>query len=451
MNTKDYFEPFDFDGTHSERIQAAVDKAISTGKNTVVIPRITPEGGQIWTADKTILLPSNITLILDNCHIRMADGVMCPMFKNSLANTAEGTKKENVQENINIIGKGNVVLDGGNNNGLNEQTSEKDGMPSVWENLTIYLHNVQNFSVKGIKFKDWRWWAMAFMYARFGRIEDISFELSEDYKTMFEEISKGKWRNQDGIDLRVGCHDIAIKNIYGQTGDDVIALTALNGKREIAEKVEGLSSDIHDVSVKSVFATCVYCAIVRILNHFGNKIYNIVIDDIHEIGECENSPRAQMGIRMGDVVYALSKGKDALIKHGELFNISISNIFLRSMIGVQFDSTVKNLHVNNMYLLNEAQHAVTCGWRIITDGITDFEYDSNPNYTAHYTEAENVLVENVYYMPEESSRKAPESLFAFQNLIAKNVKVRNVVNETDTELIKEYCDMPKIGEDIVFE
>ena len=35
--------------------------------------------------------------------------------------------------------------------------------------------------------------------------------------------------NQDGIDLRQGCHCITIENITGYTGDDLIALTTIGG------------------------------------------------------------------------------------------------------------------------------------------------------------------------------------------------------------------------------
>ena len=40
--------------------------------------------------------------------------------------------------------------------------------------------------------------------------------------------------NQDGLDLRQGCHDIAIENITGYTGDDLVALTDIVGKGQPA-------------------------------------------------------------------------------------------------------------------------------------------------------------------------------------------------------------------------
>lgn len=444
MERKSFCEPQDFEGSDAHRIQLAVDEAERTGKNTVIIPRLTPEGKTFWEIDKTILLPSNITLILDNCCLKMADGVICRMMMNSLAETPEGKRKENVQKNIHIIGRGNAVLSGGNDNGLNERTSRTNGMPSVWENLTIYFHNVENFSVEGITVKDQRWWAMAFMYARFGRIENINFELSGDLSEM--GWWKNTWRNQDGIDLRVGCNNISISNITGRTGDDVIALTALNGLAEREGKVEGLSTDIHDVSIKNVFATCVYCAIVRLLNHQRNRIYNIVMDNIHEPGE--GGVRAQTAVRMGDYGYAAGKEEGVLIRHGELFNISISNMFVRSMVGIQVDTTVKNLYVNNLFLTETAQHIMAFGTRgSEKDIITQFDF----NVTPHYTKAENVTVENICYEAEHKNIMPPEALFVFQNIEAKNFKIKNLAVNNEIEIVKEYNSLPQKGEQIVFE
>jgi hypothetical protein len=69
--------------------------------------------------------------------------------------------------------------------------------------------------------------------------------------------------NQDGIDLRLGCHDILIENISGQTDDDLIALTAIPR----AGKTAVPADDIRHVIVRNIKG---YCRgghhIVRLLN-----------------------------------------------------------------------------------------------------------------------------------------------------------------------------------------
>ena len=40
--------------------------------------------------------------------------------------------------------------------------------------------------------------------------------------------------NQDGLDLRQGCHDISIERITGHTGDDLVALTNIGRGTAVA-------------------------------------------------------------------------------------------------------------------------------------------------------------------------------------------------------------------------
>lgn len=177
------------------------------------------------------MIPSHTRVILDGCRLEMADGVYAQMFANSEAFTANGRRYEGEQTDIHIEGRGGAVIGGGKDNGLNEYTSCKNGMPHVSQNNLIYLHNVADFTITGLTVEDQRWWAMLLMYARRGEIRDIRFCLKD-------KKPDGVWRNQDGIDLRVGCSDISIEDISGETGDDMIALTALfrNGAFETRRK-----------------------------------------------------------------------------------------------------------------------------------------------------------------------------------------------------------------------
>ena len=60
----------------SAAIQTAISQAVAIGVNRVLIPKKkTRQGFTHWEIDKTILLPSNITILLDNCHLRLKDGV----------------------------------------------------------------------------------------------------------------------------------------------------------------------------------------------------------------------------------------------------------------------------------------------------------------------------------------------------------------------------------------
>ena len=91
-----------------------------------------------------------------------------------------------------------------------------------WRNIGILLAYVERFSIENIRIKDSHCWAISLERCAFGRVRDIDFAstgskvIDGDTETIL---------NQDGLDLRQGCHDITIENITGYTGDDLVAFT----------------------------------------------------------------------------------------------------------------------------------------------------------------------------------------------------------------------------------
>ncbi len=443
---REYYSPNDDDiiaDSDSHSIQNAVNTAEKSGSNQIVIPRMNARTGKpLWLIDESVLLPSNMTVILDNCHIRLADGSICNVFRNSYAKTPHGTKPENVQQNIRIIGKGAAILDGGEPNCLNEFTCMKNGLPHISENLTIYFHNVENFELEGFTVKDQRWWAMAFMFARNGRIANLHFRLTR-HQIDTHEV----WRNQDGINLRVGCSNIILENLEGEVGDDFIALTALNGEEfEQAERVENAERDIHDIIIRDIRAVTNQCAVIRLLNHFGQKIYNVSMRSIYDVGRVGKESPSQMTIRIGDPYYY--KNETDRVKLGELHDIDISDVYSRSMCGIRVCDTVKNMTVRNIHMHSDGGYAFASGLSgyhkvIIYHPTRQNEIDAEPYgfppERCSVTEIENVVVENVFYEAFEHKNKA-EALFGVKDSIIKNMIVRNVYNSTDLPVIKYFDD-----------
>ena len=69
--------------TDSKSIQNAIDAAEKGPIRTVRIPRVCARtGAEEWVIDKSILLPSNITIILEDCHLTLAEGVYENIFRN---------------------------------------------------------------------------------------------------------------------------------------------------------------------------------------------------------------------------------------------------------------------------------------------------------------------------------------------------------------------------------
>ncbi|MBR7162070.1 MAG: hypothetical protein IKD07_06600, partial [Clostridia bacterium] len=202
-----------------------------------------------WEMDAAVRLPSNFTLILEDAHLKMADGVYSNMFVNEHHDTQIGKTADGTDRNINIIGRGTAVLDGGIYNGLSEKNSLKDGMPPIWKNNLLLFTNVDGFKVAGLSFRNQRWWALNFIYCANGYVGDIDFCANDigidETGNEYHGLQRDKYnevlvKNADGIDLRQGCHDIVIENITGFVEDDSVALTALNGRMEQTFAVEEL-------------------------------------------------------------------------------------------------------------------------------------------------------------------------------------------------------------------
>lgn len=81
---------------------------------------------------------------------------------------------------------------------------------------------------------------------------------------------------------------------------------------------------------------------------------------------CEGRPGS--AVRIGDNVPRYYRYKEEnIVKHGELFNISIENIYTRAFTAISVDATVKNLTARNIYVRNNGSFALSCGHYTHTD------------------------------------------------------------------------------------
>ncbi|MBQ4226726.1 MAG: hypothetical protein II697_00860 [Clostridia bacterium] len=340
-------------------LQAAVDAAALSGQ-AVRIPRRNLRTNQNeWVLPRSVKLHSGSTVILDSCRLRLADGAFDGIFTNDFARTQAAGLISNRQYDIRIIGQGPAILDGGRHNGLTER-NDRDSEDAKFEhraleNTLIHLQNAERITVENLRIENPRYWGMTFHYCSYGRIANIQF------------MSSGACPNADGIDLRIGCCDSVIENISGYTQDDSIALTALND--DVAH-VQGLDSDIHGIVIRNV-STCTRCANVRLLNHYGHKLYNVIIQNVQSSVEKDpaspeanefplrlpdaprTSPavepvywstfdkrarRAHVCVKIGENGYFAQGGKGARL--GDTFNIRVQNIQTDAQIGISLARTL---------------------------------------------------------------------------------------------------------------
>lgn len=336
LKLRPYFTPNDpeFMGSDdSESIQNAVDKASQLGVNQVVIPRINARTGEAaWYIQRTIKLPSNMTVKLDNCYMEQRQSAYCQMFTNTLAHEEEGKLPENEEHDIKILGIGNVTLSGGKPNGLLERTSGRNGLPSIWRNHIIYFHNTRDIVIENIRVREQRWWGITFLFCRYVRLSNIDI-------SVIPHVS-----NQDGIDLRRGCNNFIIENITGRSGDDTVALTNITNLYEERWAVEGRDPDTHDIVIRNIKSDSNYCFPLRLLNHDGNKMYNISIDGIYDVSKPESKQKPGAAVCIGSALY-WSYRPGVL---GETRNISINNISSRGEAAILISNVLSDSYITNI-------------------------------------------------------------------------------------------------------
>jgi len=356
--------------TDSKSIQNAVNEAKKSGLNKVIIPRLNERTGACrWDIDEAIILPSEMHIVLDNCYLRQSDGCFDNVFRNCGEEDTLDHSVESETHDIYITGIGKAVIDGGISNGLTETTFREMGIP-IRKNNMILLYNIRNFAIEHIAFKNQRWWAINLYYAECGRLSDLYIE------------ARSTVPNQDGIDLRVGCHDIIIENITGQAGDDLIALSALNKRIPEAPRsltfpyyVEEKDSDIHDIIIRNVIGTSISCAIIAIRNNDSAKIYNVTIDNVFDTTNGvrnENPPAPPFWLKQDNkkvdgfispyAVIRIGQGdyyKWRMCALGETYGITATNIHAKHNAAIMINGSLDKSYFGNIYAENAVDNIVT--------------------------------------------------------------------------------------------
>jgi hypothetical protein len=247
-----HITPNQFDGTDTERIQSAVDSAKGT-TNKIVIPSRNSNGTNKWMLDSAILLPDNMTVILENCTIQLSDQCRDNMFRSN--NVGIGIQDPKWNHNIGIVGIGDVVLKGADNPRATgdggrrlvrspEEADDwrvsygsdagKEGVKQTgdWRNIMILMAYVDGFKLQNVKIENSHAWAVSHERVKNADISDIRFNNPRGIEVDGKYVHTS---NKDGINLRHGCKNFCINNISGKTGDDFIALTILGLYSEIRE------------------------------------------------------------------------------------------------------------------------------------------------------------------------------------------------------------------------
>lgn len=366
MENLQYIVPNMHTDNDSQAIRDAISQAKKSGVDCVRIPKKHP----FWDIDTAILLPSDITIYLDNCTLRLSDGVYDNIFRSENFYDQTTYTLEQEQKNIRIIGLGHAVLDGGNHNGLFETNAGKNGLPDMRKNNLILLQNVSDYVLENFRCTNMRWWAINQYYCRNGRLSNLSF-----FNNVYQP-------NQDGINLRLGCNQILIEKITGRTGDDTVALSAFGKSRDANFAVAGKDKDIHDITIQDVCAsTCETIVALRACD--GAQIYRVRIDNVRD-AESEYIPWGV--VRIGENNYYRERA--AIM--GEIRELSVSNVFSRGLGTIFLAAALQDSHIRDVYAAGDTMYAISTYFPIRED-----KKSGCANWGG--VSLKNVVIENVFY------------------------------------------------------
>ncbi|MDO5582041.1 MAG: glycosyl hydrolase family 28 protein [Planctomycetia bacterium] len=369
-------DPNHYSGTDSERIAAAVQYGSAHG-GIVRIPARLPDkeaNRNCWLLDSAILLSNRTTLILENCKIKLSDQCRDNFIRS--ANCGIGIEKPAPLEEIHILGIGQSELIGadhprstGDGNKILGQRSygtdagkPNESQKGDWRNIGILFANVKNFSIQNLTVRQAHCWAISLEKCSCGKVSDIVFDATE-VRTI--DGTAVKTLNQDGLDLRKGCHNIMIENISGNTGDDLVALTAIRISEkkggtleatEVAETDPNAMNDIHHITIRNVIGHSKGGhQLVRFLNASGMRIHHVLLD-----GLIDTSPEdlaAHAAVRIGDS----NPSWGGITPLGDTYGLTIINIQSRAKAAILIAGSLTDSIIANVINYHPDVKGITYG------------------------------------------------------------------------------------------
>ena len=350
--------------TDSEAIRAVLAASAADAERTIIFD------GRDFYLSEAVVLPSDTTVIVDNCTLKQNDYTFDNIFRGDNLDFDPQDPfgyAVNVRplRNIRIIGKGKAALIGPEKNRTTQDhpscdighrvlklQMEMTGDYWGWRSHQLHFSNCENIEICGFSISKTRGWAVTFSFCSQVRIHDIDFDTHV--------------KNGDGINFRIGCHHCEAWNITGFNSDDTVACTALNRispdrfdtpeareitppgmypaepARLILGKNDLRKMDIHDIRIHDLKVSGVYHAVIC-LAAGGLQVYNISISNIED---AVDRKWAMIEIYTG---YGTGYNK------GDLHDITVENITARThnvndtpKAGVAVRAAVENVLIRNV-------------------------------------------------------------------------------------------------------
>ena len=369
--------------TDSETLEAAIANRGADGI-VVISPRcsdVEPERTH-WLLDRAILLPENTTILLQNCTIKLSDKCRDNFIRS--ANCGIGIEYPERIKNIHIRGEGTCTLLGADHPRATGDGSKilanpcpydaeeirrlgkwapeqwhdysygtdvgKEGESQYgdWRGIGVLLANVENFSIENLRIVDSHGWGISLEACAHGRVSRIEFDAH--MHKMIDGL-RSNMENQDGVDIRCGCHHIVISDITGCTGDDIVALTAYASPRYLPggsmrtthvmhNDWTKRERDIYDIVIRNVVGYSAHCCMVRLLPVYS-YIYNIVIDGIVDCAPPGQSNGC--ALLLGELDGAYGENLPDSMRNIMISNVSSGGCHAINIAGYLTDSVITNV------------------------------------------------------------------------------------------------------------
>ena len=358
-------------GTDVQIIQAAVDKASELGINAIVIPK-KDVSNSAWSLDSAVLLPSNMTVYLQNCYLKLSDTCRDNFFRSN--NIGYGITSFTTNTDIHIIGSGYALLEGASNprsTGDNAKTLTTGAVGATqsfgtdagvsgqtqtgdWRNFSIYFGYVDRYSVQNITLKDMHAWGIVPERSSHGFIYNMTYNGNAYASGHTASGTSYIVKNQNGVQANLGVTflDILKTNCVYLT-DDVIALVPLGGTSPYATAAgtyggmvvtgntirSGTLDDTHDVTIDNL---CGYSTLnmVRLLDLNGLKIYNITINNVRDYKDTYAAPGT--AIKIGT---ATAYGGST---YGNTHDVTITNVMTDADNPIYVDGALVRANISNI-------------------------------------------------------------------------------------------------------
>lgn len=369
----EYIDPNNYLGTDSQKIQNALNDAVSNGK-VLKIGYNKTSLTNLWIIDTAILLKSNSKIVIENSTLKLSNSTRDNIFRSENCGFGINNSSSNIIKNLSIKGIGNAVIQGadnprstgdsfktlstsnfsnnfsyGSDAGVVGQTQTGD-----WRNIGILIAYSENVEVYGLSFVNTHCWAISFERSKYLIVKNLKFNLLRD--KVISGLGTVSCKNLDGIDFRLGCNNIVVEDIYGFTDDDTVACTLIgNGTRSAGVYgVMEVSGEIYNSSTDDIFNVYINNIKsgtrennVRLLNTSNTKMYNCVVKNVTDI----NSSQIQQGVTVtlgnSSPIYG---GTSPL---GNFNNISIENIVNRfAQHAIRLNNVISESYFKNIFQPN---------------------------------------------------------------------------------------------------